>query len=93
MKPELSFMYVIIMRSSRALLRVSLTTCNPTPLFKQTVNGWWDVVKTHGLQADPVFSNAALASFATVRSLFLMTGRFVILHHGEFSLPTERQQG
>ncbi|KIH64210.1 SCP-like protein [Ancylostoma duodenale] len=43
----------------------SLTTCNPKPLFKQTVKDWWDVVKTNGLDSNPI-NKAGLESFTAL---------------------------
>ncbi|EYB82176.1 hypothetical protein Y032_0365g3591 [Ancylostoma ceylanicum] len=44
----------------------TLNTCNPKPLFKQAVKDWWDVVKTEGLDTNPIFNNDKLASFAAL---------------------------
>ncbi|RCN43960.1 SCP-like protein [Ancylostoma caninum] len=43
----------------------SLTTCNPKPLFKETVKGWWDVVKTVGLDDIPI-NKAGLETFTAL---------------------------
>ncbi|RCN43962.1 SCP-like protein [Ancylostoma caninum] len=43
----------------------TLTSCNPTPLFKQTVNEWWNVVETHGLDANAL-NKDGLESFAAL---------------------------
>ncbi|RCN29834.1 SCP-like protein [Ancylostoma caninum] len=45
--------------------KTTLTTCNPTPLFKQQVNNWWDVVKTAGLSDNAAFK-PGLESFAVL---------------------------
>ncbi|EYB82177.1 hypothetical protein Y032_0365g3592 [Ancylostoma ceylanicum] len=43
----------------------TLTTCNPKPFFKETVKNWWDVVRTEGLDANPV-NKDGLESFAAL---------------------------
>ncbi|KAL6741968.1 hypothetical protein Aduo_015173 [Ancylostoma duodenale] len=43
-----------------------LDSCNPTPLFKQTVNDWWNVVQTEGLDSNAIFNKDGLASFAAL---------------------------
>ncbi|EPB68884.1 SCP-like protein [Ancylostoma ceylanicum] len=55
-----------IQEFSRPLFRQTLNTCNPKPLFKQAVKDWWDVVKTEGLDTNPIFNNDKLASFAAL---------------------------
>ncbi|EYC26979.1 hypothetical protein Y032_0009g456 [Ancylostoma ceylanicum] len=44
---------------------VDLTTCNPTPLFKNQTQEWWNVVKTVGLDAQANFASG-LEDFATL---------------------------
>ncbi|KIH62376.1 SCP-like protein [Ancylostoma duodenale] len=41
---------------------VPMTTCNPKPQFKKTVNGWWNVVTDAG--NPPKFDDQKLESFA-----------------------------
>ncbi|KIH64485.1 SCP-like protein [Ancylostoma duodenale] len=49
---------------SALVKKAPMTTCNPKPLFKQTVKGWWDDVQTEGLGDKPLFDNEKLADFA-----------------------------
>ncbi|RCN45696.1 SCP-like protein [Ancylostoma caninum] len=48
--------------------KIPLDTCNTNPLFKKTVEEWWNVVKNVDVdQTNPPTSSSALQSFATVR--------------------------
>ncbi|EYC40012.1 hypothetical protein Y032_0633g902 [Ancylostoma ceylanicum] len=49
---------------SALVKKVQLTSCNPNPLFKETVKSWWDVVRNVSVQNPPIFDNPELESFA-----------------------------
>ncbi|KAL6742055.1 hypothetical protein Aduo_015254 [Ancylostoma duodenale] len=49
---------------SALVKKVPMTTCNPKPLFKQTVNNWWNATKEVGLGDPPMFNDTRLGSFA-----------------------------
>ncbi|EYC40003.1 hypothetical protein Y032_0633g895 [Ancylostoma ceylanicum] len=49
---------------SALVKKVPMTTCNPKPLFKQTVKDWWNVVLDVELGNPPKLSDQKLASFA-----------------------------
>ncbi|EYB93375.1 hypothetical protein Y032_0183g947 [Ancylostoma ceylanicum] len=51
---------------SMLIKKVELTTCNPLPQFKKTINGWWNDVKKYGIGSNPVFNKEELRSFATL---------------------------
>ncbi|KIH55601.1 SCP-like protein [Ancylostoma duodenale] len=48
------------------LTQVKLDTCNAMPLFKQTVDGWWNVVENATVNSNnPLLNSPDLQSFAT----------------------------
>ncbi|KAL6732218.1 hypothetical protein Aduo_003000 [Ancylostoma duodenale] len=50
-----------------AIKKILLDTCNTNPLFKKTVDEWWNVVKNVDVdQTNPPTSSSALQSFATL---------------------------
>ncbi|EYC39995.1 hypothetical protein Y032_0633g889 [Ancylostoma ceylanicum] len=54
-----------ISKESTIVRKVEMTTCNPKPLFKETVNKWWEAVKDVAVEENkPIPNNEQLANFA-----------------------------